>query len=252
MTKATFYNFDKRRQIAVPGDRHATLKFAVEHWMTCALNAIKDHGAFYVALSGGSTPKAIYESLASHKNREKIEWPKVHLFWSDERSVAPDDPESNYRMAMDAGLKELVPEPNIHRMIAEREIEKNAAAYEALILKILGPHPFDLIMLGMGEDGHTASLFPRTDALNESKHQVVANRVPQKKTNRMTMTFPCLNRASNLVIYVLGESKKEMVSHIFTDTVNSFPAQQLGTPTSKSLWILDKAAAELIESQLKG
>lgn len=250
MKQPTLHNFDERRQIAIPGDHETTLKYAVDQWITCAQKAIKDHGAFFVALSGGSTPKAIYKALSSPQNREKVDWSNVHLFWSDERSVGPNDSESNYKMAMDAGLKGLVPPSQIHRMVAESEIEKNAQAYESLIQKTLGSHPFDLIMLGMGDDGHTASLFPETEALKESHHLVVANKVPQKETTRMTMTFPCLNSASSLVIYVLGDSKKEMVKHIFSDKSASLPAQNLGTAASKCLWILDEAAAVLIKPQL--
>lgn len=239
-----FFSWDERRDIAHPGDRDATLAFAVEHFLNCAKEAIKSHGHFAVALSGGSTPKKIFEMLASAPHSTAIDWTKVALFWGDERSAPPTDPESNFRMAMDAGLKTLpIPKEHIFRMEAEDSIEENSHAYEAKIKEALGPHPFDLIMLGMGEDGHTASLFPGTRALEEQKALVVANEVPQKNTWRMTLTYPCINRAHNTVIYVLGKSKEAMVRQVFLEEhTPPFPVSAIGTPENKALWVVDSEA----------
>ncbi|MBP9841821.1 MAG: 6-phosphogluconolactonase [Simkaniaceae bacterium] len=220
--------------LVVPGDKHTTLQFAVEHWIHSAQTAIEEHGAFYVALSGGSTPKAIYEALSK---RTDLDWSKVYLFWSDERSVPPTDPESNYHMAMEAGLKTL-PILHIFRMDPGAPPEN----YEITIRRMLGNHPFDLIMLGMGPDGHTASLFPDTEALKEEKKWVVKNHVPQKHTDRITMTFPCLNRAKQTVFYVIGPDKKEKLTEILSGTTH-YPASLVGTPTHPALWIADKEAA---------
>ena len=154
------FRFDERRHIALPGDHDATLAFAVANWLDIADASIADHDFFAVALSGGSTPKKIFQYLAQMP--ERLDWSKVYLFWGDERSVPPNDPDSNYRMAIEeSGLGKLpIPKNHIFRMKAEEDIEANARAYEQIIREKLGPHPFDLIMLGMGDDGHTASLFP--------------------------------------------------------------------------------------------
>lgn len=238
--------WDERRDIIVPGDYQMTLIFAVEHFIACSKKAIKDHDAFYVALSGGSTPKAIFEHLASPPYDQMIEWNKVHLFWSDERAIPPDHPDSNYHMAMQAGLgKMAIPKEHIHRMRAEDKIEENAAAYEQEIAATLKGRPFDLVMLGMGEDGHTASLFPNTAALHIENRLVFANFIPQKNIWRMTFTYPCINQASNIAIYVLGASKKVTLSEVLLspNQFERYPSQKVGTATCKALWIIDEAAA---------
>lgn len=222
-----------RAKLKVPGDKKATLTFCVHHWIACAKEAIADHDAFYVALSGGSTPKAIYQELAKHS---EIDWSKVYLFWSDERNVPPDNEESNYHMAMTSGLG-TVPVTHVYRM----KPEKPAEEYEEMIQKTLGSNPFDLIMLGMGDDGHTASLFPNTEALQEKEKLITANYVPQKKTWRMTMTYACINQAKHLAIYVLGENKKEMLKKVLSEGAN-LPSAHIGTENNPALWIADTAA----------
>lgn len=230
-------------QLLIPGDNAATIEASTEHLLETYKQAVSAHGSFFIALSGGSTPKAIYEKLTRPPYSDQIDWSKVWLFWSDERSALPTDPESNYKMAMEAGFKKMpIPPKQIHRMCAESEIEKNAALYEKTI-RALG-RPFDLIMLGMGEDGHTASLFPGTKALTIQDRLVAANFVPQKNTWRMTLTFPCINQAKNIVVYVLGSSKKEMVYKILNDEEIQYPIQHVGSPLHPALWILDTAAAE--------
>lgn len=238
------------RKLIVPGDKTATLSFSVEHWIHCCESALKLHGNFAVALSGGSTPKAIYERLAEQAHASRVDWKKVLLFWSDERAVPPDSPESNYHMAMEAGFSKLpIPSSQIFRMRAEKEIEKEAIIYEELIKKTLGTRPFDLIMLGMGEDGHTASLFPNTQALKIEDKLIAANYVPQKNSWRMTMTFPCINASPNIALYLLGASKKEMLAEIFQRKPGSenLPAAQVGTAAHPALWIADKDAASLLD-----
>jgi 6-phosphogluconolactonase len=233
-------------ELIVPGDYDATLRFSVEHFITACRNAIQDHGEFYVALSGGSTPKAIYEVLCQSEYSSEVEWGKIHLFWSDERSVPPNSLESNYHMAMKAGFDKMLFTPeHIHRMVAEKDIEKNALLYEKKMLKILDGQTFDLIMLGMGEDGHTASLFPQTDGLKAKGRLVIANHVPQKETWRMTMTFDCINDAAQTVFYVMGKSKAEMMARVFT-TKPVLPCQKVGTPDNPALWIADEEASSLI------
>jgi len=248
-------HWDDRRDLIVPGNNTATVIFCVEHFVALAKQAFQDHGAFYVALSGGSTPKAIFEHLTVHSLLSEADWKKVHLFWSDERAVAPTHSDSNYKMAMDAGLAKMpIPRAQIYRMQAEENIEANAQRYEQQIQKILQNRPFDLIMLGMGDDGHTASLFPHTEGLKAKGKLVVANYLPDKKVWRMTLTFDCINSSRNIAVYVLGAQKKFMLSEIFfsPDDFDRLPAQRVGSKEHKALWIADEAAAmELIEKLKK-
>jgi len=238
--------WDERRTLAVPGDEKATLTYSAEHWIFLAKKAIEQKGSFFAALSGGSTPKAIYTLLATTYSSQ-IDWTKVHLFWSDERCVPPTDPENNYYMAMEAGIKALsIPASHIHRMHAEKDIEKHATLYEAEIRKTLGSSSFDLIMLGMGEDGHTASLFPSTEALKVADKLIVANTVPSKKCTRMTMTFPCINSAQNIVIYVIGAAKASMLKRALSKG-EELPVQRVGTKKHKALWIADESAASSLD-----
>lgn len=241
------HSLDLRRDIAVPGDHGATISYCVEHWIRIANESIKSRGAFYVALSGGSTPKVIFQALAN--NQERVDWEKVYLFWSDERCVAPDNPESNYKMAMDNGLSRIpIPKSQIFRMKGEVHPEESALEYDEVIHKNIPNQVFDLVMLGMGDDGHTASLFPKTHGLHTLKRDAIANYIPQKDCWRLTLTFDSINKARNIVIYVLGESKAEMVKSILfgAENINLLPSQKIGTPSNHALWILDEAAAKYI------
>lgn len=247
-----FKAWDERWDIAHPGDKDETIVFCVEHFINCAKEGIKTHGHFSVALSGGSTPKAIFQLLSSAPNSSEIDWTKVLIFWSDERSVAPTDPDSNFRMAMDAGLKTLsIPPEHVFRVEAEDNIQENAKNYELKIREVIGDRPFDLVMLGMGDDGHTASLFPGTKALEEKAAWVVANEVPQKETWRITFTTTLINRSRNIVIYVLGKNKADMVAKVFIEQHSPpFPIEQIGTPQNKALWVLDTEAGAKIFDKL--
>lgn len=244
---------DNRRKIVIPGDQEITLAFAADLWIEMARVAIADHGFFAVALSGGSTPKKIYQRLS--KLEDRVDWSKVYLFWSDERSVPPTDPASNYYMAMEeGGLKKLpIPQNQIFRMVAEEDIETNAKAYEDVILDKLGSHPFDLSMLGMGDDGHTASLFPYTDALNIKGRLVVPNYVPQHNSWRMTFTYECINRSHNTCLYVLGAPKAEILEKVLLGRPQpeEYPSQLIGTPANPALWIVDTEAGKNLTVHLK-
>ena len=243
----TPYAIDKRRQIIIPGEEEETLLFAVTHWIKSAQKAIEKKGAFYVALSGGSTPKKIFQLLSSEDCKEKIDWTKVYLFWSDERTVGPDHPDSNYHMALvEGGLSQLpIPITHIFRMHAEEELEKNALSYEMSVKKQLGSHSFDLIMLGMGDDGHTASLFPHTKALYETTRWVVANYVPQKETWRMSFTYTLINQSEEICLYVMGKNKADILEKVLfgDEQPEQFPSQKVGSEKNKALWIADKAAS---------
>lgn len=241
-------SWDSRRDYIILESEEKAVEFAFEHWLHLAKRSIQQRGRFAVALSGGSTPKAIYRKLLSAK--EKIDWTRVWLFWSDERAVPPDHPDSNYRMAMENGFDKLpIPPSQIFRMIAEKDIEKNALDYEEKIQQILGRNLFDLVMLGIGPDGHSASLFPDTKALEaDEKRLVVSNYVPQKKCWRMTFTFPCINQSFHSTFYALGKEKKEIVKKVFSAPILSpFPASKVGTEEHKALWVLDSEAAYLVK-----
>ena len=244
--------FDERRNLLIPGDGNTTLDLCTRHFIACAKEAIELHGSFFVALAGGNTPRAIYEKVTSSPYKERIPWEKVFLFWGDERSVPPEHPDSNYKMAMEAGFQKMaIPKDHIFRMVAEQDIEENALRYEEAIQKTLGDHPFDLVILGMGEDGHTASLFPQTEGLKAKNRTAIANYVPQKNTWRMTLTFEAINGAKNTAIYILGAGKKDTLKKVLTSELdpNRYPIQNIGTRENKALWIVDEAAAlELLTS----
>lgn len=240
------HSWDERRDLLIPGDESATIDVCIRHFITSCRRAIEDHGSFFVALSGGSTPKTVYRHLTSPPYSDKIQWEKVWLFWGDERSVPPDDNESNYKMAMDAGFAKMpIPKEQIIRMRAENNIEANALAYEAILHQVLKNRPLDLVILGMGEDGHTASLFPQTEGLKAKDRLVIANYIPQKHSWRMTLTYEAINNAQNIVIYVLGASKKQTLFEVFKseEQFERYPIQLIGTKENKALWILDEAAA---------
>ncbi|MBF8263262.1 MAG: pgl [Parachlamydiales bacterium] len=238
-------SIDDRRDAVILSTMEEATRYAVEHWVRLAKASIAERGRFAVALSGGSTPNAIYKMLASPPYSHKIDWSKVFLFWSDERSVSPDHPDSNYRTAMTHGFSHLPLFPaQIFRMEAEKEIARSAEKYESAIRKTLGPTLFDLVMLGLGEDGHTASLFPNTTALQENDRWVVANDVPEKKSGRMTLTIPCINQSWQSVFYVFGAAKQTIAHNVLrAPRISPWPASQIGTPERKSLWIMDAAAA---------
>ncbi len=240
-------SWDERRDIALPGDVKETLQFALDHFLNAYKEAIAAKNSFYVALSGGSTPKALFALLTTPPSSLAIDWKKVHLFWSDERSVSKEDLDSNYHMAMEAGFAKVgIPENQIHPMEAEVSIQEKARTYETLIKAELKGRGFDYLMLGMGDDGHTASLFPGTDGLHRADRLVIANYIPQKSTWRMTLTFTCINAASHIVLYVLGSSKKEKLFEILSLQESIYPIQQVGTEDHKALFIVDNEAAKLL------
>jgi 6-phosphogluconolactonase len=205
-------------------------------------------GEARVALSGGSTPKRLFQLLAEGPWRTGIPWDKVHFFWADERAVPPDDPASNYRLAAENLFSKVnVPEANIHRMRGELDPREAADLYEAELRRTFGDRRLHMALLGMGEDGHTASLFPGTPALEESDRWAVANPVEKLGETRITLTLPFLAEADELLFLVSGESKAEALHQVLEDGGNSpYPAGALLRCKPDSTWILDKAAASLL------
>jgi 6-phosphogluconolactonase len=235
------------RELIVPGNKEETLNYCLEHFIQTGRHAIADHDFFTVALSGGSTPLALFNLLALPENASRLDWAKIYLFWGDERSVPPTDPKSNYGNAMASGLKTLaIPSENIFRMRAEEDIARHAISYGKLIESKVPNLEFDLLTLGMGEDGHTASLFPGTEALNNQEDLVVANTVPQLDCTRMTFTYKLINNAKEICFYVIGDGKAERLHEVFHEDACKLPSAQVGTEASPAHWIADTAAAKTL------
>lgn len=251
---ANIASFDDRRTLFIASSTQQAIHFSVEHLIALANEAIASRGHFYIALSGGKTPKAIFASLASPENASRIDWQHVSLFWSDERAVGPDDSESNFRSAMDAGLGSLPLQPSeIYRLKGESsDLDAAALEYETIIREKLKGAPFDLVMLGMGDDGHTASLFPKTHGLHAEERLVIANYIPQKACWRLTLTMECINKSLHCVFYVLGKEKASMLKQVLAGpySPDELPAQKVGTRTHKALWIVDAAAASALVKEV--
>jgi 6-phosphogluconolactonase len=238
--------FDERRDIIIPGDTKATVQFCAQQFLAIAKESIERHGFFSVALSGGSTPKPVYE-LISRSTDNGVDWSNVKLFWSDERCVPPTDKDSNYHMTMQAGFDKLpLKKENIHRMQAEKDLEKASLEYEEIMRSQLHKGRFDLIILGMGEDGHTASLFPFTHGLHATGRQVIGNFVPKLNTWRMTLTYEAINAGRHIAFYIMGSGKADTLLQVITGPYDpdKYPSQKIGTSNSKALWILDDGASQ--------
>jgi 6-phosphogluconolactonase len=238
-------------------DEAALAKHAAQLVLEASAAAFRDHGRFYFCLTGGKTPRKLYETLADPYYRDRIEWTNTLLLWNDERCVPPADPESNFKMANDALLTKVpIPEKNVFRMPAEMTPPNAAAkAYEQTLKTIFkGYFPkIDLMLLGVGDDGHIASLFPKTEALNETEHWVVMNHVEKLSSNRITLTLPVINNARRILFLVSGEAKAGIVKEILrTDLpTNRYPAQLVKTYEGEITWIFDKAAMSKCPDEIR-
>ena len=226
----------------------AVARLAADRFVAIARTAIDEHGRFRVALSGGGTPKRVYPHLIERAKADGLNWARVEFFWGDERAVPPDHPESNFGVAYQVLLGQLPdarPE-RIHRMPAEaKDLDAAAMQYEAEIRLAFDARgamapAFDLIWLGMGTDGHTASLFPGSVALEETERWVVANWAPGPQAWRMTMTFPLLNAARRVLFVVTGADKAPAIRAIRTGS-EQLPAG--GVAAADTEWLIDAAAA---------
>ena len=212
-----------------------------------AEEAIDGRGRFAVALAGGSTPKATYEALA-RDYAEVLDWGRVHVFFGDERTVPPDHEDSNYRMA-DEALLSRVPVGSVHRMRGELPPAEAATAYEEELREFVGAEDvpaLDLVLLGLGEDGHTASLFPETSALDVTDRWVVANPVLKLETTRLTLTVPVINAARAVTFLVAGEGKAGALREIVEGDADprAYPAKIFRPEGRDLIWIVDRAAAK--------
>lgn len=239
-------------EIVVCQDADELRRKAAAQFIEIANGAIGRSGRFAVALSGGSTPKTLYSLLASSAYRDRVDWSRIHLFWGDERCVPPEHPESNFRMAKEALLSKLkIPPQNIHRMAGEKEPSSAASEYERELCKffelVQGQLPrFDLILLGLGDDGHTASLFPGSSAVNEQERLAVAPYVEKLKAHRLTLTLPVINNAAQVNFLVAGAAKRAIVPRVLDDADTELPAARVQPLKGKLTWLITQdAAAEI-------
>ena len=242
--------------VQVLPDAAGLARAAAEHFIDRASHAVAARGRFAVALSGGSTPRALFTLLATDAFRPRIDWPHVHLFWGDERCVSPDDPQSNYRMTREALLdKVAIPPGNVHRILGEQDPAAAADAYEATLRTFFGGSGvpvFDLILLGMGDNGHTASLFPGTWSVRERQRWVAAEYVEVVGMWRITFTPVLLNAAAQVTFLVAGAGKAAMLKRVLEGPYQPdlLPAQVVRPTSGELLWLVDAAAAVQLTARL--
>lgn len=255
--------------IVILPDRAALARAAARRFVTLACEAIESRGRFAVALAGGSTPRDLYALLATPEFATQVDWTRVHFFWGDERAVPPDHPDSNYRMAQETWLSKIPVSPqNIHRIRAELSPDVAAREYENTLrlffnldadehrqaqIKNNSPRSstfirvptFDLIILGLGADGHTASLFPHTPILDETERWVAAVFVEKLGTYRITLTVPIINAAQNIWWLVAGTDKADTVRAVLHGAYRpaDLPAQRIQPAKGNVVWLLDQAAS---------
>ena len=241
---------DPAPDIKVHDDPEAVARAAARRFVQLAAEAIADHGAFSVALAGGSTPKRIYELLATDDEfKDKVPWRDAHVFFGDERTVPHDHADSNFRMAHEALLSRVaLPAENIHPMKGTGDAAANASLYEDDLRAFFGGEEwprFDLVMLGMGDDGHTASLFPSTAALAEASAWVVPNWVEKFDTWRITLTAPAINHARHVLFTVTGAAKADRLREVLYGVRDPerLPSQSIQPAAGTLEWFVDKAAA---------
>jgi len=222
---------------------------AADFIMRAAVGAIAERGRFTIALSGGGTPKPVYAQLSTPAYRDRVAWERVHIFFGDERCVPPDDERSNYRMAREAWLdRSPIPAENIHRIHGEDDSSREASRYEQSIAdfyRTASFPAFDLILLGMGDNGHTASLFPGTAALREKARWVVAQYVEVMTTWRVTFTAPLINAGRDVAFLAEGAGKAQMLWNVLEGPYQPdvWPSQLIEPVSGELHWLVDAAAA---------
>lgn len=239
--------------VVVLQDLEAVSREAAECFIRNSRESIASRGRFAAALSGGSTPRKLYTLLGSDEYRDRVEWKKTHLFWADERIVPPDHPDSNYRLAYETFIASApLPPGNIHRIRGEADAETAAREYEQDIRGFFGEEglpAFDLIMLGIGADGHTASLFPGSDALDERERIAVPVFLGRNERDRVTLTLPVLNNARSALILAAGAEKADVLRDILGGRAAvTYPAGQVRPARGNIRWLIDSAAASKLRS----
>lgn len=244
-------NDPAKRRLQVFADPAALARAAAEEMTRRAVAAVRANGRAAIALSGGSTPKVLYALLADEPAfRERFPWEQTHFFFGDERHVGPDDKDSNFRMAREAmfdKLASLLPSANVHRVLAETsDAYKAAADYAREMRRYFGEAParFDLTLLGMGPEGHTASLFPGTTGLRETV-PVAAAYIEKLAAYRITFTPPLLKRSAAILFLVAGQDKADTLAAVLEgpSEPDKFPIQGIGADDGETIWLLDRASA---------
>jgi 6-phosphogluconolactonase len=242
-------NLEDSPEVQIFKDAAEVARATAERFIELGREAMTERGRFAVALAGGSTPKRVYELLASNDYREQLVWSKVHIFFGDERCVPPDDAESNYRMANEALLSRVaLPEENIHRINGIGDAVANARLYEDEMRTFFNDAAwpgFDLVLLGMGDDGHTASLFPGNEVLGEREAWVRGVWVEKLDAHRITLTAPAINSAAHIIFLVTGENKAERLAEVLKGASDPLrlPAQLIKPLNGSLAWLIDEAAA---------
>lgn len=226
---------------------------AANEFVRLANESVGRAGKFSVALSGGSTPRVAFSLLAASPLVEQVPWNSIHLFWSDERMVPPDDKDSNFRMANEAMISRVaIPAANVHRMRGELDPETAADEYAKELESFFGDGlpRFDLIMLGMGDDGHTASLFPGTEALSETTRSVLSNYVAKLSTHRLTFSSATINNAANVIFLISGPAKVPALKEVIEGELNTslYPSQLIHPKDGTLEYLVDRAAAAGLEA----
>jgi len=227
-----------------------------------ATRATESGGQFSAALAGGSTPRGLYQRLAAPETSDRLDWERVHLFFGDERCVPPEHPDSNYRMVREILLDQIpIPTGNVHRIEGEMPVEKAALQYEGILQDFFGIRQpakpvFDLILLGMGEDGHTASLFPGSQAIEEEVRLTAAvthHTPPAPLVDRVSLTFPVINAAQLVVLLAAGEEKAKRLKQALEPSEENtpmLPIQRVQPDPGKLVWLIDEAAAGQLDRGL--
>jgi len=236
-------------------DQRTTILAAANHIRNVAVQSIESNGRFSIALAGGSTPKAVYELLAAESYSQQIAWENIYIFWGDERCVPPDHEDSNFRMAHEALLSQVsIPLENIFRMQGDIDPAQAAAEYEQQLRTFFDkdtlPH-FDLILLGMGDDAHTASLFPETAPIHEETRWVVAHFVDKLNTWRITLTPVVINAAAQVTFLVIGDKKAQPLKQVLEGKYHpdKFPSQIVSPINGQLTWLVDQSAAKFLDNK---
>jgi len=237
-----------RFEIRILPNAAEAARAAAEELAAAARDAIANRGVFRVALSGGTTPKRLFDTLSTPRFRRRVDWGRTRVFFVDERCVTPSHERSNYRLAKEHLLDPLRVSPaNVFRMEGEGEPRRAAAGYEKLLREEFGGRTprFDLVLLGLGADGHTASLFPGTKALGEKIRWVAANSVPSQREWRLTLTLTVLNAGRRVVFLVAGRDKARVVSILLAKKpgYRNLPASRISPKRGSLIWTLDEPAA---------
>lgn len=239
------------QKIEIVADATELAESAARLFIKIAQRAITERNVFSVALSGGSTPKKLYELLASNSFCEQLDWTKIHFFFGDERSVPPDSDESNFKMAEVALFSKIIrlPQENIHRVAAEKPAADAASDYEQTLKNFFNNElpRFDLILLGMGPDGHTASLFPDSPATEETTNFFIENWIEKFGAYRLTLTFPVINNARQVLFLVAGADKAGVLAEVVQGSAKKYPAQMINLADGELLWLIDQAASDQIQ-----